>query len=91
MIGGHNGGPRSLVDKVRTSPSGKRIWPNDLKRLQEEGMPRESVAADLDAYGCLVRDWCVADRAVDFRKGMDCWANYAMTNFEVDLLILTEN
>ncbi|MEQ5871052.1 hypothetical protein J4E08_14250 [Sagittula sp. NFXS13] len=54
-------------------------------------MPRESVAADLDAYGCLVRDWCVSDRAVDFRKGMDCWANYAMTNFEVDLLIVTKH
>lgn len=53
--------------KIRTSPSGKRIWPNDLKReatrrLREEGLSPGDVAAELGAHECLVRKWWVADR-----------------------------
>lgn len=53
--------------KIRTSPSGKRIWPSELKReatrrLREDGMSPGDVAAELDAHECLVRKWWVADR-----------------------------
>ena len=53
--------------KVGTSPSGKRIWPNALKReatrrLREDGLSPGDVAAELGAHECLVRKWWVADR-----------------------------
>ncbi|WP_226626799.1 hypothetical protein [Alloyangia pacifica] len=53
--------------KIRTSPSGKRIWPSELKReatrrLREDGVSPGDVAAELDAHECLVRKWWVADR-----------------------------
>uniref|UniRef100_UPI001969E26E hypothetical protein n=1 Tax=Pseudodonghicola xiamenensis TaxID=337702 RepID=UPI001969E26E len=53
--------------KIRTSPSGKRIWPSELKReatrrLREDGMSPGDVAAELDAHECLVRKCWVADR-----------------------------
>lgn len=53
--------------KIRTSPSGKRIWPSELKReatrrLREDGMSPGDVAAELDAHECLVRKWWVAER-----------------------------
>ncbi|WP_417742252.1 hypothetical protein [Salipiger sp.] len=53
--------------KIRTSPSGKRIWPSELKgeatrRHREDGMSPGDVAAELDAHECLVRNWWVADR-----------------------------
>lgn len=52
---------------IRTSPSGKRIWPNELKRevtrrLREDGASPGDVAAELGAHECLVRKWWVADR-----------------------------
>ncbi len=60
--------------KIRTSPSGKRIWPSELKReatrrLREEGMSLGSVAAELDAHECLVRKWWVADRSLRWAGG----------------------
>ncbi|WP_146180803.1 transposase [Thalassorhabdomicrobium marinisediminis] len=53
--------------KIGTSPSGKRIWPNALKReatrrLREDGVSPGEVAAELGAHECLVRKWWVADR-----------------------------
>ncbi len=53
--------------KVGTSPSGKRIWPNALKReatrrLREDGVSPGDVAAELGAHECLVRKWWGADR-----------------------------
>jgi transposase-like protein len=53
--------------KIRRSPSGKRIWPNDLKReatrrLREDGVSPGDVSAELGAHECLVRKWWVADR-----------------------------
>jgi len=52
---------------VRTSASGKNIWPNDLKReatrrIREEGQSAGDVAAEIGAHECLVRKWSVADR-----------------------------
>lgn len=59
--------------KIRTSPSGKRIWPSELKReatrrIREEGVSPGSVAAELDAHECLVRKWWVADRRMRGEK-----------------------
>lgn len=53
--------------EVRTSASGRKIWPNDLKReaarkIREDGLSAGEVAADLGAHECLVRKWFVADR-----------------------------
>ncbi|MBL3598031.1 hypothetical protein JMM63_21200, partial [Rhodovulum sulfidophilum] len=53
--------------KTRTSPSGKRIWPSELKRkatrhLREDGKSPGDVAAALDAHEWLVKKWWVADR-----------------------------
>lgn len=55
--------------KVATSPSGRKIWPNALKReatrrLREDGVALGDVAAELGAHECLVRKWWVADRRV---------------------------
>lgn len=53
--------------EVQTSASGRKIWPNDLKReaarrIREDGQSAGEVAADLGAHECLVRKWSVADR-----------------------------
>lgn len=53
--------------KVRTSPSGRRVWTSELereatRRLREDGMSLLDVAAELDARESLVRKWWVADR-----------------------------
>lgn len=53
--------------EVQTSASGRKIWPNDLKReaarkIREDGLSAGEVAADLGAHECLVRKWSVADR-----------------------------
>lgn len=52
---------------VRTSASGRNVWPNDLKReatrrIREEGQSAGDVAAEIGAHECLVRKWSVADR-----------------------------
>ncbi|OBY28400.1 hypothetical protein [Leisingera sp. JC1] len=52
---------------IETSPSGKNIWPIDLKReatrrIREDGLPPGDIAAELGAHECLVRKWWVADR-----------------------------
>lgn len=52
---------------INTSPSGKRIWPNKLKReatrrIREDGLSPGEIAAELGAHECLVRKWWVADR-----------------------------
>ncbi|NDK33903.1 DNA helicase UvrD [Rhodovulum sulfidophilum] len=49
--------------KIRTSPSGKRIWPSELKReatrrLREDGMSPGDVAAELDDLDQLVHLMC---------------------------------
>jgi len=52
---------------IQTTPSGRNIWPNQLKReatrrIREEGLSPGEVAAELGAHECLVRKWWVADR-----------------------------
>ena len=53
--------------KIQRSPSGKKIWPNELKReatrrLREADTSPGEVAAEIGAHECLVRKWWVADR-----------------------------
>lgn len=53
--------------EVQTSASGRKIWPNALKReaarrIREDGQSAGEVAAELGAHECLVRKWSVADR-----------------------------
>ncbi|MBQ4823361.1 hypothetical protein J4729_02160 [Leisingera sp. HS039] len=57
---------------IETSPSGKNIWPFDLKReatrrIREDGLSPGDIAAELGAHECLVRKWWVADRPVEAR------------------------
>ena len=52
---------------IQTTPSGRNIWPNQLKweatrRIRKEGLSPGDVAAELGAHECLVRKWWVADR-----------------------------
>jgi len=52
---------------IERSPSGKKIWPNKLKReaarrIREDGSSPGDVAAEIGAHECLVRKWSVADR-----------------------------
>ncbi|SDE42061.1 hypothetical protein [Ruegeria marina] len=52
---------------IRKTPTGKNIWPNELKweatrRIREDGQSPGDVAAELGAHECLVRKWSVADR-----------------------------
>ena len=52
--------------QIGSSPSGKSIWPNALKReavkrLRDGARPGD-VAAEIGAHECLVRKWYVADR-----------------------------
>lgn len=52
---------------IQKSPSGKHIWPKELKweatrRIREEGFSPGEIAAELGAHECLVRKWSVADR-----------------------------
>jgi transposase-like protein len=52
---------------IQTTPSGRNIWPNELKweatrRIREDGLSPGDVAAELGAHECLVRKWWVADR-----------------------------
>ena len=53
--------------EIVTTPSGRKIWPNDLKyeatrRTREDGASPGSIAAEIGAHECLVRKWWVADR-----------------------------
>lgn len=52
--------------QIRSSPSGKSIWPNALKldavkRLRDGARPSD-IAAELGAHEYLFRKWHVADR-----------------------------
>jgi len=52
---------------IERSPSGKKIWPNKLKReaarrIREGEASPGDIAAEIGAHECLVRKWSVADR-----------------------------
>lgn len=52
---------------IERSPSGKKIWPNKLKReaarkIREDEASPGDIAAEIGAHECLVRKWSVADR-----------------------------
>ncbi|MDR6265898.1 hypothetical protein [Roseobacter sp. N2S] len=75
---------------IRKAPSGRNIWPNDLKRevtrrIREEGESPGDVAAAIGAHECLVRKWWVADRRQRGEKVTVEGPAFAELNVERDI------
>lgn len=62
--------------EIESTPSGRKIWPNDLKyeatrRIREDGASPGSIAAEIGAHECLVRKWWVGATR-QYKRNMQC-------------------